>query len=53
MEGQNFIPPKQAEISEGLFKQLLHLKGIIIIFTISQYYSNLSVEISIKHKKIY
>jgi hypothetical protein len=34
---------KQTEIPDGLFKQLLHEKGINIIFTVSQYYSNLIV----------
>jgi hypothetical protein len=46
------IPPKQAEISGCLFKQLLHLKGIIIIFSFTVLFKPHSVEIYIKHREI-
>ena len=45
MEGQNSILRKKAEISDGLFKQLLYLKDIIIIFIISVLFQAHSVEI--------
>jgi hypothetical protein len=53
MEGQNSILPKTADISDNLLKAALTLRALIIIFfTISQYYSNLSEEMYIKPREI-
>ena len=47
-KGQGSIPPKKAEISGSLFKQLVYSKGIIILFTIL--FQPHGVEIYIEHR---